>query len=414
MEDLRPVMFEGYEAYKSNFDEVVRRSTEDFVHIGYLLKYARDTNVLAGSGYETIAEFAQAEYGLEKTQVSRFMAINDRFSKDGYSLELDDKYKGFGSSKLGIMLTLSDEVAAELSPEMSKNEINVIKKEIEEENQITDFEVFLEKGNLAEENLMTEQQRIVCEFMKAYPQEYKDIFLWWSKVETPFPSINEDELLEIFAPNGSKTFMVRVQGLGKYMITFGSGRPVSILNVRTNEKQEVTLSKWMDATCRWVDTSLNPLKSYSKFFGGTEQPEEEMAKPKDTKVKVQTPHKNTVTPKKENKEIVDATVCDTMRQDENFMPEPEKVIEGEFREVEKEEVAPEQQEPKFEVREIIPEGEQLDTDHHRMMAGQYLGEAVTYIDDPECSVKSAKLALEIANKAIIELIMMIKGMPNNE
>lgn len=411
MEETRALTFTGYAAYKNNFDAVVRRSTEDFVQIGYLLKYARDTNILYGSGYDTIAEFAQAEYGLEKTQVSRFMAINDRFSVGGYSYELDDKYKGFGSAKLGIMLTLSDEVAAELSPDMSKAEINVIKKEIEEENKITDFEVMYEGVEQTEEEL-TDSDRIVREFMKTYPQEYKEIHQWWSKVETPFPEIKEDELMEIFAPNGGKTYVIRVQGLGKFMVTFGSGRPVSILNVRTNEKQEMTLEQWMNSTCRWIDTELNPLKSYSKKFGEEEAPKAEMEQPKDSKAKVQVPHKETVTRKPENKEIVtqESKEEETKAKDEpkaaDFMPEPQ-VIEGEYREV-----APEQQEPKFEVREILPEetnGEPLDIEHHKLMALNYLNDAFDKINEPESARSDWQIALELTNKAVIELILMIKG-----
>ncbi len=412
MEETTALTFSGYAAYKNNFDAVVRRSTEDFVQIGYLLKYARDTNILAGSGYDTIAEFAQAEYGLEKTQVSRFMAINDRFSKGGYSYELDDKYKGFGSAKLGIMLTLSEEVAAELSPDMSKADINVIKHEIEEENKITDFEVMYEGTEQATEEL-TEKDKVVREFMKTYPQEYKEMHQWWCKADGPFPEISENELMEIFAPNGSKTFMVRVQGLGKYMVTFGMGKPVSILNVRNNEKMEQTLTQWVNATCAWIDTNLNPLKSYSKFFGDGEQPETQMEKPKDVKAKVQVPHKEIVTPKPENKEVVseEAALPEKEQEAAEFMPKPE-VIEGEYREV-----APEQQEPKFEVHEIpeeVTNGEPLDLEHHKLMALQFMNEAFDYVNEPDSKKKEWQMALELANKAIIELILMIKAAGESE
>lgn len=412
MEETTAITFSGYEAYKNNFDAVVRRSTEDFVQIGYLLKYARDTNILAGSGYDTIAEFAQAEYGLEKTQVSRFMAINDRFSVGGYSYELDDKYKGFGSAKLGIMLTLSDEVAAELSPDMSKTEINVIKKEIEEENKITDFEVMYEGVEQTVEEL-SDKDRIVKEFMRTYPQEYKEVHQWWNKAESPFPVMSENELMEIFAPNGGKTYMARVQGVGKFMITFATGKPVSALNVRNNEKLELTLEQWMNMSCRWIDTNLNPLQSYSKYFGDEEQTPAEMEKPKDTKAKVQVPHKESVTPKNEYKEIVSEAPApsDESHKAAEFMPEPQ-IIEGEYREV-----APEQQAPKFEVHEMPEEvvnGEPLDLEYHRLMALQYLNDAFDTINDTDSKKKEWQIALELANKAIIELIFMIKGAEGTE
>lgn len=70
-----------YQEYKQELDAVLTRTAEDFVQIGYLLKVARDTNILAESGYATVTDFAKAEYGIDKTQVSRFISINDRFSE---------------------------------------------------------------------------------------------------------------------------------------------------------------------------------------------------------------------------------------------------------------------------------------------------------------------------------------------
>lgn len=77
-----------YREYKAELDSELQKTAEGFVRIGYLLKVARDTNVLAESGYKTVAEFAQAEYSLDKTQVSRFISINDKFAEGGYSERL--------------------------------------------------------------------------------------------------------------------------------------------------------------------------------------------------------------------------------------------------------------------------------------------------------------------------------------
>ena len=47
-----------YQEYKQELDAVLTRTAEDFVQIGYLLKVARDTNILAESGYATVTDFA--------------------------------------------------------------------------------------------------------------------------------------------------------------------------------------------------------------------------------------------------------------------------------------------------------------------------------------------------------------------
>ena len=57
-----------YREYKAELDGELQRTAEGFVRIGYLLKVARDTNILKESGYVNVVEFAKAEYGIDKTQ----------------------------------------------------------------------------------------------------------------------------------------------------------------------------------------------------------------------------------------------------------------------------------------------------------------------------------------------------------
>ena len=135
-----------YQEYKQELDAVLTRTAEDFVQIGYLLKVARDTNVLEESGYATVTDFAKAEYGIDKTQVSRFISINDRFSEDGYSDHLLPSYKGFGYAKLTLMLQIPDEINEALPPTLSKAEIQDIKDEVDAEDKVTDIEVEIERA----------------------------------------------------------------------------------------------------------------------------------------------------------------------------------------------------------------------------------------------------------------------------
>ena len=108
------VYTKSYEDYKLEVGTELSKASESFVRIGYLLKVARDTTILQGTEYEgNYVKFAEAEFGLEKTQVSRFIRINDKFSVDGNSPELIEQYKGFGTRKLGIMLLLPDELTEE-------------------------------------------------------------------------------------------------------------------------------------------------------------------------------------------------------------------------------------------------------------------------------------------------------------
>lgn len=84
----------------------LQETASNFVYIGYRLKQIRDSGMYDGCA--DIFEFAQKEYGLGESTVSRFIAINEKFSEGGNSLELRNEYKALGSSKLAEMLTLSD------------------------------------------------------------------------------------------------------------------------------------------------------------------------------------------------------------------------------------------------------------------------------------------------------------------
>ena len=95
---------------KSALNTELNKTANSFVRIGYLLKLARDEQILKGSGYTDVNDFAQKEFGIDKTQVSRFIRINDRFSIGGYSENLKIEYESYGSAKLSLMLTLPDEL----------------------------------------------------------------------------------------------------------------------------------------------------------------------------------------------------------------------------------------------------------------------------------------------------------------
>lgn len=112
------------EMIKANIDTASRC----FVGTGYYLKYIRDNDMYKEDGYESVWELAQEEFGISKSSASRFMSINDRFSKDGNSPILLDKYKNFSSSKLSEMLTMSDEQIEQVTISTTRAEIREIKK----------------------------------------------------------------------------------------------------------------------------------------------------------------------------------------------------------------------------------------------------------------------------------------------
>ncbi len=232
-----------YGEFKQTLDQELQKTAEGFVRIGYLLKVARDTEVLKESGYSSVAEFAQAEYGLTKDVVSRYININDKYSEEGYSDKLQERYRGFGYTKLAEMLNMPESVIEELTPEVSKSKIQEIKKEIREEEQITDVEVMLE-GEKGTEDLDSMAGKAIFQYYHENREEYLEVCNVLEK-DWPINSEYIEAMLNAIAPSGYKTESVRVQGIGRIMFSVkGKDFPITFLNVRNNEKEEITFSRF--------------------------------------------------------------------------------------------------------------------------------------------------------------------------
>lgn len=156
-------------------DRVMNKAAEDFVEIGYVLKVGRDTDALKGSGYANVYEFAEDRYHLDASQVSRFIRINDKFAVRGNSGSLREEYRGYGYAKLAIMLTLPDELNEELSPALSKKEIQAIKEEVETEGKVTDIEVLLE-GDRDEQKELSNLEKGMHQLFEDEPALFKEVY----------------------------------------------------------------------------------------------------------------------------------------------------------------------------------------------------------------------------------------------
>lgn len=117
-----------YSELKDIILESIANMTREFVAVGYYLKYVRDHEMYLADGYASIWEFAEDLYGIQRSTCSRWMAINDRFSVQGNSPVLDERYRQYGKSQLQEMLYLDDKQIEEVKPKMTVKEIREIRK----------------------------------------------------------------------------------------------------------------------------------------------------------------------------------------------------------------------------------------------------------------------------------------------
>ncbi len=241
-----------YDEFKTELDTELSKSAEGFVRIGYLLKLARDTDVLAGR-YSSVTEFAQAEYGIDKTTVSRWMRINDKFSEGGYSDQLLEQYRGFGYAKLSLMLQIPDAINETLTPAYSKADIQQIKEDADTEKQVSDIEVMIDEM----EHPQTDDRLLA--FLKAIDMPDK-----WDENYTA---------IELLAPQGDGYVSARVPGVGKLGMTIMDGKDeITLTNIRTGEF-------WRYPSAEVNSTFLEVVKLYKKRSGNTSSAKNEQKKP---------------------------------------------------------------------------------------------------------------------------------------
>ena len=237
--------FSNYQEFKNELNGELRKSAEGFVRIGYLLKVARDTDVLKESGYETVTEFAYKEYGLDKSQVSRFISINERFANGGERLL--PQYEEYGYAKLTIMLQIPEEITRELTPAYTKAEIQAVKEEVDEERKVSDLEVLMEGKK-------DEEKSTLFRTLKQLGED--DPELWAKLWEVRVPFLTWDEVGRIMAPSGDKNYSVRIMGVGRVMMTFKDGEDaVTITSVRTLESETYTRQQVADELVRVIGST---------------------------------------------------------------------------------------------------------------------------------------------------------------
>lgn len=339
MNDL--TVFQTFEEYKQTLTAELTKASESFVRIGYLLKVARDTAILNGTEYRDVNEFAAAEYNLDKTQVSRFIRINDRFSEGGNSDRLQDSFRGIGYAKLSMMLLLPDALNEEITPAFSKTEVQALKEEVQAEAEVTPLERMMEPVRPDLEN-MTLVEKAFYELFRGNQKIYSEVFGGILRAR-PDTEDGREMLQEILAPGGEAIHSVRIAGIGRIAISVkGLDRDVMLVNLRSNEKVPCNWDEVLDAACKFVSPEYVSAKAaYETLFGEPWQAEPEtpevapVQSKKETKVtkavpdKKPEPVKPKIEPVKPAPEPVEPKEPDSGSEPVQAAQEPETVAEPE-------------------------------------------------------------------------------------
>ena len=106
----------------------LKSAARSVIAIGYYLKCVHRNELFKEAGYKDICEYAKDRFGFSASTTSRYMTRNDKFSVNGNSPILDDKYKDFNKSQLQEMLSLDAEQLEKVTPDMTVVQIREMKK----------------------------------------------------------------------------------------------------------------------------------------------------------------------------------------------------------------------------------------------------------------------------------------------
>lgn len=268
-----------YRRFKQRFDTVINQTADGFVVIGYLLRQAEDTDVLMASGYKNMEEFAMAEYGIDKSQASRFKRINARFSEGGYSDRLEQRYSGMGSSKLAVMLTIPDEINEVLPKTLTKEELEEIQEEVKAEKKVSDIEVEIERAEAAavtDKPMLPPEGSPLERNLWQLGKEQEELFRKLWKIcflHTAFGNKNNAEIMDILIPQGDAVYTVRIPGERRTQIIVNSEGAV-VVNLKTLERNKYTEDQICLAVRSLIDGGSSPEEQYKKLYGEELTPEE--------------------------------------------------------------------------------------------------------------------------------------------
>lgn len=192
-----------------NIKEKLRKElqgvSEGFIRIGYHLKRIKEERLYEKDGYKDINSFAKAEYGLHPSTVSRFIAINTKYSIDGNSEYIRPEFAGMGSTKLAEMLTLPDSDLEMIRPESTRESIRELKQFNREAPEV-EIEPAEERSTL---------ELIVEEFFRGNPELLNEIY---------GESLELSDMVDRINPAGNRTFRT-----GYYYVSmFGESEGIKI------------------------------------------------------------------------------------------------------------------------------------------------------------------------------------------
>lgn len=117
-----------YAELNTEIGRSLKRSASEVVRLGYLLKCMMEKK-LYRVYYADFDSYLREELHMDYTLANRFIGINRKYSLDGDSEEIAEKYKEYSQGLLIEMLSMSPELEAKVEPDMTVKQVREIKRQ---------------------------------------------------------------------------------------------------------------------------------------------------------------------------------------------------------------------------------------------------------------------------------------------
>lgn len=225
------------------------KTAQSFVAIGYKLKEVRDSGNLAEG--ETIADYAQREFGLSASTTSRFIAINEKF---GDGLELKSEYLKFGSGKLQEMLALTDADCELINHNHTVSQIREVKRFEAEKHDDVPSEPVQQHGAFEKciIDYFKDKKKLLTEICEAEYYETSDY----------------KRVADLISPNGSATHKKGIVFM--FMYQFDEGIKYKVFGEQS--ARQMSYIEFIN-TIRDIYSCEEGVNPHEAFYGVEKEPE---------------------------------------------------------------------------------------------------------------------------------------------
>ncbi len=330
MEEYTQITLDQWTQWKEDIRRKLSETASNFVYIGYRLKQIRDSGMYDGAS--DVFEFAQKEYGLGKSTVSRFIAINEKYSEGGNSLELKEEFRSFSSSKLAEMLTLPDSEIQLITEKTTIREIRELKAF---NGQVPDEAAgegeVIEAAGQQEAPEWSPLEKCLIDFFKGRKAMLNDV-MKYLEAESP----GYKQAAELMAPSGQASHKKGIVFL--FMYDWERGIKYKLMT-----ETEPVCMDWPEFlnTIYHIFGTCDQADIWKDFYG--EQEEDE--KPKEEKQKTEKKEDVENIPQSESIQGKEESVATSQQEDKSEEKvEPQEETLGQQETVEKPEKEPEMEE----------------------------------------------------------------------